>query len=52
MQEGVLGVLFDRLGLKVEYTVTQALASMHPGHYSSHFMDGQVDNCWSEVRPK
>lgn len=49
--KGVLEVLFDRLGLKVEYTVTQALASMHPGRTAAILLDGQVIGFVGQVHP-
>lgn len=49
--KGVLEALFDRLGLKVEYTVTQALASMHPGRTAAILLDGQVIGFVGQVHP-
>ena len=49
--KGILEALFDRLGLKVEYTVTQALASMHPGRTAAILLDGQVIGFVGQVHP-
>lgn len=49
--KGVLEALFDRLGLKVEYTVTQALTSMHPGRTAAILLDGQVIGFVGQVHP-
>lgn len=49
--KGVLEALFDRLGLKVEYTVTRALASMHPGRTAAILLDGQVIGFVGQVHP-
>lgn len=49
--KGVLEALFDRLGLKVEYTVTQALASMHLGRTAAILLDGQVIGFVGQVHP-
>ncbi|WP_247936025.1 phenylalanine--tRNA ligase subunit beta [Streptococcus constellatus] len=49
--KGVLEALFDRLGLKIEYTVTQALASMHPGRTAAILLDGQVIGFVGQVHP-
>ncbi|WP_270207393.1 phenylalanine--tRNA ligase subunit beta [Streptococcus anginosus] len=49
--KGILEALFDRLGLKVEYTATQALASMHPGRTATISLDGQVIGFVGQVHP-
>lgn len=49
--KGILEALFDRLGLKVEYTATQALAGMHPGRTATISLDGQVVGFVGQVHP-
>ncbi|MDU3555417.1 MAG: phenylalanine--tRNA ligase subunit beta [Streptococcus anginosus] len=49
--KGILEALFDRLGLKVEYTATQALTSMHPGRTATVSLDGQVIGFVGQVHP-
>ena len=49
--KGILEALFDRLGLKVEYTATQALTSMHPGRTATISLDGQVIGFVGQVHP-
>lgn len=49
--KGILEALFDRLGLKVEYTTTQALTSMHPGRTATISLDGQVIGFVGQVHP-
>ncbi|WP_049507969.1 phenylalanine--tRNA ligase subunit beta [Streptococcus anginosus] len=49
--KGILEALFDRLGLKVEYTATQALAGMHPGRTAAISLDGQVIGFVGQVHP-
>lgn len=49
--KGILEALFDRLGLNVEYTATQALASMHPGRTATISLDGQVIGFVGQVHP-
>ena len=49
--KGILEALFDRLGLKVEYTATQALTSMHPGRTATISLDGQVVGFVGQVHP-
>ena len=49
--KGILEALFDRLGLKVEYTATQALAGMHPGRTATISLDGQVIGFVGQVHP-
>lgn len=49
--KGILEALFDRLGLKVEYTATQALAGMHPGRTATILLDGQVVGFVGQVHP-
>lgn len=49
--KGILEALFDRLGLKVEYTATQALASVHPGRTATISLDGQVIGFVGQVHP-
>ncbi|WP_270737724.1 phenylalanine--tRNA ligase subunit beta [Streptococcus anginosus] len=48
---GILEALFDRLGLKVEYTAMQALAGMHPGRTATISLDGQVIGFVGQVHP-
>ena len=49
--KGILEALFDRLGLNVEYTATQALAGMHPGRTATISLDGQVIGFVGQVHP-
>ena len=49
--KGILEALFDRLGLNVEYTATQALTSMHPGRTATVSLDGQVIGFVGQVHP-
>lgn len=49
--KGILEALFDRLGLKVEYTATQALAGMHSGRTATISLDGQVVGFVGQVHP-
>lgn len=49
--KGILEALFDRLGLKVEYTATQALAGMHLGRTATISLDGQVVGFVGQVHP-
>ena len=49
--KGISEALFDRLGLKVEYTATQALAGMHPGRTATISLDGQVVGFVGQVHP-
>ncbi|WEB73920.1 phenylalanine--tRNA ligase subunit beta [Streptococcus anginosus] len=49
--KGILEALFDRLGLKVEYTATQALAGMHPGRTATISLNGQVVGFVGQVHP-
>ena len=49
--KGILEALFDRLGLNVEYTATQALTSMHPGRTATISLDGQVIGFVGQVHP-
>lgn len=49
--KGILEALFDRLGLKVEYTATQSLTSMHPGRTATVSLDGQVIGFVGQVHP-
>lgn len=49
--KGILEALFDRLGLKVEYTATQALTGMHPGRTATISLDGQVVGFVGQVHP-
>lgn len=49
--KGILEALFDRLGLKVEYTAMQALAGMHPGRTATISLDGQVIGFVGQVHP-
>ena len=49
--KGILEALFDRLGIKVEYTATQALAGMHPGRTATISLDGQVVGFVGQVHP-
>ena len=49
--KGILEALFDRLGLKVEYTATQALVGMHPGRTATISLDGQVVGFVGQVHP-
>ena len=49
--KGILEALFDRLGLNVEYTATQALAGMHPGRTATISLGGQVIGFVGQVHP-
>ena len=49
--KGILEALFDRLGLNVEYTATQALAGMHPGRTATISLSGQVIGFVGQVHP-
>ncbi|VUW95502.1 Phenylalanine--tRNA ligase beta subunit [Streptococcus constellatus] len=49
--KGILEALFDRLGLKVEYTATQAFTSMHPGRTATISLDGQVIGFVGQAHP-
>lgn len=50
--KGVLEVLFDKLGLAVDYVADKTLDSMHPGRTAAIKLDGKVLGFVGQVHPQ
>lgn len=50
--KGILEVLFDKLGLAVDYVADKTLASMHPGRTAAIKLDGKVLGFVGQVHPQ
>ncbi|EHI69729.1 phenylalanine--tRNA ligase subunit beta [Streptococcus ictaluri] len=50
--KGILEVIFDKLGLSVEYLPTREMASMHPGRTALIRLEGQTIGFVGQVHPQ